>query len=322
MDNAGRNKRLTMSLIKISSRVFTAVALTGVTLTLFFSGTWPLETASYGVPGYLLLAITGACGCALSRGYRWASAGALCVLVTAVLMAPQYLPRLHPNPETSAPVLRVLQANVYYHGNDPEALLRLVRETHPDMVLLQEVDDKWKALLKPLEEVYTHHRYSPRYTEGGLDLAQFWSLETRSVTDLHGEGLPAVETILPINGRTLRVLNAHTASPFTRGRAERYHTQMDLLAQYVARQEHPVLLAGDLNAGPWSKPYKNLLERSTLSSARKGFGALGTWPSFLGPLRIALDHLLVSDGIQVLQCQVGPGIGSDHRPLLTELKVE
>lgn len=312
-----------MSLVKITGRLLTAISLLGMTLTLFFSGTWPFETAAYWVPWYLVVALAGACGCALARSYRWAGAGILCAAMALALMTPHYLLCRHPDTEATTPVFRVLQANVYYPGNDPDVLLQLVRESKPDLVLLQEVDEKWQALLKPLESLYTHHRYSPRYTGGGPDLAQFWSHETLSVRDLHGDGLPAVETLLHVNGRTLRVLNAHTAAPFTRGRAERYHAQMDLLARHVARSGEPVLLAGDLNAGPWSWHYNRLLELGKLSSARKGFGGLGTWPAFLGPLRIiALDHLLISDGIQVRRCWVGPGIGSDHRPLLTELLVE
>lgn len=311
-----------MPLIKISARILTAIAGTGLLLTLFSFGVWPLETASLWIPWYLFLGLLGGCGCAVSRSYRWAGAGALCAAVAGAMMMPHYLPAPRPDTARPAPVLRLLQANVYCPGNDPKPLLDLIRETRPDIILLQEVDEKWRGFLKPLEELYPHSRYSPRYTNGGPALAQFWSAETVSIEDLHPVGLPATETVLRVNGGSLCVLNAHTAAPFTRDRAERYRNQMDLLARHAATRKMPVVLAGDLNAGVWSRHFTALLDRGGLVSARRGFGGLGTWPSFLGPLRIALDHLLVSPGIRVVDCRVGPGIGSDHRPLLTDLYAE
>jgi len=311
-----------MFFVKTTARFLTAVVGTGMVLTLFSFGLWPLETASLWIPWYLLLAVLGMCGCVVAGSGRWAGVAALCAAAALAMMLPQYLPRARAGESTGTASLRVLQVNVYAPGNDPAYLLALVREARPDVVLLQEVDEKWKAFLKPLEDLYPHHRYSPRYTGGGPDLAQFWSAKTVSERDLHEEELPATELTLNIQGHNVRVLNAHTAAPFKKGRADRYRHQMDLLARYAAACEMPLVLAGDLNAGPWSRHYTALLETGGLVSARRGFGGLGSWPSFLGPLRIALDHLLVSSELHVRDCRLGPGIGSDHRPMITEVAVE
>ena len=308
-----------MSFIKIAARILTTIAGVGLLLALFSFGVWPLETASLWIPWYLLLGVAAALGCVLVGSCRWAGVALLCAAAALAMMLPRYLPHTPDGDSPGGSSLRILQANVYSPGNDPAHLLALVRETRPDIVLLQEVDEKWKAFLKPLEDLYPHHRYSPRYTGGGLDLAQFWTAETVSERDLHEEELPATELILNVQGQRVRMLNVHTAAPFKKGRADRYRRQMDLLARHAANREIPLVLAGDLNAGLWSRHYTALLEKGGLVSARHGFGGLGSWPSFLGPLRIALDHLLVSPDIHVRDCRLGPGIGSDHRPLITEV---
>ena len=46
-----------------------------------------------------------------------------------------------------------------------------------------------------------------------------------------------------------------------------------------------------------------------------------TWPSGLILLRIPIDYCLVSEGIGVMDVQVGPDIGSDHFPLIVDLLV-
>lgn len=311
-----------MFFIKITAKILIVVAGTGMVLTLFSFELWPLETASLWIPWYLLLGVAGACGSMLVGSYRWAGVAAVCAAAALAMMLPHYLPRARDERSPGAPSLRVLQANVYAPGNNPAYLLAWIRETRPDIVLLQEVDEKWKAFLKPLEDLYPHHRYSPRYTGGGLDLAQFWSGDTLSERDLHEEELPAAEVILRTQGKTFCVLNVHTAAPFKKGRADRYRLQMDLLARYAANRDMPLILAGDLNAGPWSRQYTALLATGGLVSARRGFGGRGSWPSFLGPLRIALDHLLVSPELHVRDCRLGPGIGSDHRPMITDVAVE
>ena len=312
-----------MSCLKAVSLSLVAISATGLTFTLFSFGIWPLETASLWIPGYLLLASAGAIGCALSGKFRWSGLGALCAAASLALLLPHYMLPNRPDVPKVKKNFRVVQANVYFPNDDPEPLLRLVRETSPDILLLQEVNEKWIALLKPLEARYPHHRYSARYTNGGMDLAYYWSGETLDVEDLHTEGLPATAVTLRVNGRTVCFLNVHTAAPFTPERAERYRHQMELLARRAANRSCPVVVAGDLNAGVWSRHFTALLKQGGLVSARRSFGVLGTWPSFFpGPLRIALDHLLVSPGLTVTDCRPGPGIGSDHLPLITDLNIE
>lgn len=312
-----------MIVVKIAGVILVVISAAGIGCTLFSFGIWPFETASLWIPFYVVLAFAGSCGCALSRNYRWSALGALCAAMALALMTPHCLPASRSGLQGKKASLRLLQANVYYPGNEPSYLLDLIHENRPDIVLLQEVTEKWKAFLKPLEDVYAFHHYSPRYPNGDIDLAQFWNRAGGHATALYETGIPATELTLTMNDRTVCLLNVHTAAPFTKGRSDRYQKQLGLLGHYVAAKKGPVAVAGDLNAGVWSRHYAQLVEAGGFVNARLGFGSLGTWPSFLpGPLRIALDHLLVSPCLKVVRCRTGRGIGSDHLPLITDLYVE
>jgi endonuclease/exonuclease/phosphatase family metal-dependent hydrolase len=54
-------------------------------------------------------------------------------------------------------------------------------------------------------------------------------------------------------------------------------------------------------------------------NAIRGCGWQTTWPAFLFPMRIAVDHCLVSPELRVLRREVGRSVGSDHLPQLVEI---
>ena len=98
--------------------------------------------------------------------------------------------------------------------------------------------------------------------------------------------------------------------------------QLAELATLVGHQRHPVMLLGDLNASPWSYPFRRLLRDTGLLNSMRGWGVQPTWPAPLGPLGIPIDHVLHSEEIRITRRSTGPWIGSDHLPLIIEFAIE
>lgn len=298
-----------------------AFSALGLVLTGFFGDIWYLANAAFWVHFYFIFAAIGVACCVRSRARIWAGLGLACVLTATALMIPGYCPAPNRAAHGQKANLRVLQANVYDRRHDASALLALIKETSPDIILLQEVNREWQTLLKPLETMYPYKAFFPRAPGGTPDLAQYWRVDSETAQSLAESGLPAMKTTLVVNGRPICLVNAHTAAPFTTSRALRYQKQMKALTDYMRAIDTPAILSGDLNACIWSHPFQRLQKIPALVDVRQGLGILGTWPSFFGPLRTALDHILVSRDIKIVHAWVGPGIGSDHRPLLADLYV-
>ena len=72
---------------------------------------------------------------------------------------------------------------------------------------------------------------------------------------------------------------------------------------------------------PWSPYFRRLLDDGALHDASRGRGPAPTWPVGLGPMRIPIDHCLHSDGVVVTDRRTGPGVGSDHLPLIVDLLI-
>jgi endonuclease/exonuclease/phosphatase family metal-dependent hydrolase len=80
-------------------------------------------------------------------------------------------------------------------------------------------------------------------------------------------------------------------------------------------------MLGDLNATPDAPSFTGLLRDSGLRDAFDGPRWRPTWRAGFWPLAIRIDHVLVSKDVCVEHVEVGPGLGSDHRPLMARLRL-
>ena len=95
--------------------------------------------------------------------------------------------------------------------------------------------------------------------------------------------------------------------------------QLKDLAELVNKEEGPWVVMGDLNCSLWCPDYKTFQKETGLKNARKGFGICASWPSGNSPLKIPIDHCLVSPQIKVKSVKLGPEVYSDHLPLIVEI---
>jgi endonuclease/exonuclease/phosphatase (EEP) superfamily protein YafD len=97
--------------------------------------------------------------------------------------------------------------------------------------------------------------------------------------------------------------------------------QLRAIGEHLRGLPGTKLLVGDLNATPWSAPFRALLRGTGMRDARRGRGVHPTWPAGDALLRIPIDHVLVSPDVRVDAVRVGAPIGSDHLPLTVDLRV-
>ncbi|MFP4518465.1 MAG: endonuclease/exonuclease/phosphatase family protein, partial [Oceanicaulis sp.] len=117
----------------------------------------------------------------------------------------------------------------------------------------------------------------------------------------------------PAGPLTLTV--AHPYPPRTPGAVERRRAMFTDLGQTLSGTSR-FLVFGDLNASVWSPDFTHLPGR------RAGDPRfITTFPTWLPRGGIVLDHILVGEALAVRRAEVGPDLGSDHRPVLAEMVV-
>jgi endonuclease/exonuclease/phosphatase (EEP) superfamily protein YafD len=225
--------------------------------------------------------------------------------------------------QAAQPSLRVLAANVNLRNSDYQAALALIETEEPDVVCLLEVTDAWMDGLADLQLHYPHSVIRPE--EGAYGIALF---SRHPISELEGspyteDGVQtAIRVGVEMKERQVVLTLAHLKAPTSASKSALRNRQIATMAEMIGRdlgREH--ILIGDFNITPWSPQYWPLEETAGLRNAARGRGYSPTWPAGFGLMGIPIDHILLSDGIEVVQFRTGAAFGSDHLPVVADLAV-
>jgi endonuclease/exonuclease/phosphatase (EEP) superfamily protein YafD len=262
---------------------------------------------------YAALAALGLLWACALRQWRWAGVHGLGLAPQLAAVALSFPAAVQPGEA----MFRLLAVNIHSQNTDAQALLALIERERPDAVLLLELAPALASALGGLSQTYPHRLIDARDGNFGLGLWLRAAPRAAQLVALDGE-LPAVVSRVQTAAGELRLIGVHAFPPLgARGSAQRdlLHRR---LAQLVEAEATPALVAGDFNATPWCSPMRELLRRTGLAHA---LAPLPTWraAAWAWPLALPIDHALYSPALSIRRAEIGPYVGSDHRPLIVEL---
>ena len=275
--------------------------------------------------------------------FRWRKMAVVALLGLGLnigFVAPFYLPRHDARggqalpADDAAPALSLLHYNVNTANPRRADVVRLIRESGADVVFVQEISPAWTPALAGLAGVYEPVELALRADNFGIGLwvradrgVQVVSAVSRDISEGVAQ-VPAIDAVLRVEGREVRVLSLHTLPPISGRYARARDAQLAAAASIASAAEGPFILIGDLNVTPWSSAYRGLVHRGGLTDSLRGRGGLGwgapgaSWHAKLGGLgMIPIDHCLTRGGVVVVGRGLGEATGSDHRPLYVETRL-
>jgi endonuclease/exonuclease/phosphatase (EEP) superfamily protein YafD len=279
---------------------------------------WALELLSH-FPVQIALATLAPLLLLLAAGER-----KLAILPLVVLIANAWRPAACYLPVQTAPrggkTLRVVAANVLSKNRRHEDFIRFIRTSKPDFFFVLEMNRDWLDALRELENDYPHSVVAPREDNFGIGLFSRVEIKQCEIHITPGPDVPSIIAILDLGDGELTVVGTHPLPP-DRRRSHLRNLQLEDLGRMAAELPLPKVLVGDLNVTPWSPYFADLLRQTQMRDARRGFGIQPSWPNFIWPLRIPIDHTLVSHDIHVVDRWLGPNIGSDHLAVVMDFQV-
>ncbi|MGF1493652.1 MAG: endonuclease/exonuclease/phosphatase family protein [Microcoleaceae cyanobacterium] len=266
----------------------------------------------------------------LTRNRLFLLGGLLCCSILAAQILPWYLPphRLLPK---AASDLRIFIANVNTQNRNYEKVVAQVRQENPDLAIFMEVDNAWVAQLDSLggQLPYSYGQANP-YNLGLVIYSQS-ELINPQVNFFGTDRNPSILAQVTVNNQSFLLVATHPLPPVKPSFFHSRNRQLKLMGDYLQTLSQPMVLAGDLNITMWSPYYKNLIRRTNLKNARRGFGILPSWPTpgtyrqLPGPLSqffaIPIDHCLHSREFRVNNIRTGKPTGSDHLPVIVDLSL-
>ena len=277
---------------------------------------WAFDLTTHFRPHYVLVLAVGALACAIDRRWSMAAAFGGFAALNVAPVVPLYVAATPAS--MPAPFVRLMLLNVFSDRCPPEALVGEIARHDPDVLLLLEVDPQWQAYLAAGLATYPHRVTDFRSDAFGIALLSKTDLVEAQVLTLGAADLPAVQAQLTVGGQSMTVLGVHAPPPIGPRMA---HLRDQYLREVGARLpdvERPLVVLGDLNASYWSVAFQELVTEHELRNTAIGWGLQGTWPSW-SPVRVPIDHALVSPDLFVARRAVGARGCSDHLPLVVDL---
>ncbi len=225
--------------------------------------------------------------------------------------------------------LRILSANLWNGGADPDAFAQLVRTLDVDIAAVQELSpDQAEALAGVLE----YGRLEPALDHHGMGIAlrRPGKVDTLDLAYRPARTVTLEPEHWPELSRPAEIINAHIAAPHSFPQwqiALARRRQVQGLLEHLERgAPGRRALVGDLNATPLWPAYRSLCTRledaALIVAQREGRQPQRTWgPRPGSPRLLRIDHALV-DGFSVEDFRVHAIAGSDHSAIAIDLNVD
>ena len=217
--------------------------------------------------------------------------------------------------------IALLTTNVLQKSRDSGALLKIIGEADPDLVLAVETDEWWCSRLT--EGLRARYRHSLLYPlSNGYGLAAFSRLELTdpSIRFLVDDAIPSLKTGIRLrSGAVIDLYGLHPQPPAPQQDSIERDVELVMVGKEIKRAKRPAIVLGDLNDVAWSPTTLSFKSAGGLLDPRCGRGFFNTYPAGLPGLRYPLDYIFHTPHFAVCDMRVLPRFQSDHLPLVASL---
>lgn len=223
--------------------------------------------------------------------------------------------------------LSLLLANVKMSNRQSQPLIDLIKRTDPDLVLAMEIDAWWNQNLKVLKETYPYSKHTVNEVAYGMVLYSKLPILATEVEYLNNKKVPSFQSILTLkNGQKVSLYSLHPVPPThfedLPDNSGQQEDAMKKLGREIGDRKFPTIVAGDLNDVVWSYVNELTGTENILFDVRVGRGFYNSYNAENFLMRWPLDHVFVTDDFQLIKIERLSKIGSDHFPILVELRLK
>ncbi len=296
---------------------------------LLASDFWVGDMLTFFMP-WIALAGLGSLALAMVFRLRVVSVAAAGLCIVAAV--PIFGAWSQPPPAIAGTSLRVMTFNTLVGTADPDELMAHLEAEVPDVLVLQEYSLQLDSeLADPFAAMFPYRSDAGQSALPTLLLLSRYPIAAVDViggtVDPRGRmDQSALRVEITVGAQTAIVYAVHAPTPRWGDRAwQARNALLETLANRAAAEPAgtAVIVAGDFNTPTWSPFFLKLVGEAGLSDTA---GRLLPSPTrlidragFSDVFGAPVDHILVSARIGWQGDRIGPDLGSDHRPVTTDL---
>ncbi|MBA9076905.1 MULTISPECIES: endonuclease/exonuclease/phosphatase family protein [Rufibacter] len=214
-------------------------------------------------------------------------------------------------------------SNVRMSNTRYKKFLKVVRETDPDMLLINEPNQAWADAIAELDERYPYCIKKPLENTYGMMFFSKFKLNHTEVRYLVEEGIPSFYTVVELpTGKKFDLFTVHPQPPHLNKDTDTREVELLTVAKMAKDSPYPSIVAGDLNDVAWSYTTNLFRKISGLLDPRIGRGFYNTYNAFVPFFRYSLDHIFYDPAFRLIRMKCLGFFGSDHFPIFIRLNYE
>jgi endonuclease/exonuclease/phosphatase (EEP) superfamily protein YafD len=224
----------------------------------------------------------------------------------------------HPRDAFSLMISNVRMSNTRY-----SRFLQVVRDTDPDILLINEPGQKWARELVSLDKTYPYCIKCPLDNTYGMMFFSRFPILEKEIRYLVEEGIPSFYAILELpSGRKFDFFTVHPQPPHLHKDTDTREAELLQVGRMAKESPYASIVAGDLNDVAWSHTTNLFRKISGLLDPRIGRGFFNTYNAQVPFFRYSLDHIFYDPAFRLIRMERLPKFGSDHFPILIQLNYE
>ncbi len=219
--------------------------------------------------------------------------------------------------------IRMVMTNVEMENQQYETWMETMRAADPDLLLVVEVDEAWIRNTAEFTKTYPHRVVEPRDNWYGMMLLSRLPIDEANILHLVQEDVPSIDARIRLDdGTVVRFVGVHPRppEPIRDNDAKPRDAELTLWGTELAGDDGPIIIGGDLNDVAWSQTTRLFLRTSGLLDPRRGRGFFNTFHADHWYLRFPLDHIFHSPHFTISRIERLGYVGSDHFPILIDLR--
>ncbi len=218
-------------------------------------------------------------------------------------------------PSANARLIKTLTFNLYDQNPKHEKAIDYIWEVDADVVCLQEALGEWRTAVSTLLRLYPHALESAK---GGTILM---SKRPLKILDVNLAAATPHTIAVTVQGmkRPVDVMCLHLTRPESPSKLALRNQEMGHLVREIFKSKNPVILLGNFNASTRSPAMFRFMQQAGVLTAGPGFPPANSWPGGFPLLGLRIDHVAFSPPLRLIRSEVGPNLGSNHRPVNAEL---